>query len=175
MAAHAAGGGLAAALRDLGSPAGRLAAFKAVTEHVYGACPPGGAVGSAWRPRTYADNKSRYLWTDGERGVRAGTRRCPCCTAALHTGRGRRRHATAARPLQPPRLHAPPLTCARVLYHCPAAFGVCNYLTLACETGERRWLEQADALIQGGWLLLSALWLGAKQGGRVLGRAPRAS
>ncbi|PSC74574.1 hypothetical protein C2E20_2186 [Micractinium conductrix] len=92
MAAHAAGGGLAAALRDLGSPAGRLAAFKAVTEHVYGACPPGGAVGSAWRPRTYADNKSRYLWTD--------------------------------------------------------AFGVCNYLTLACETGERRWLEQADALIQ---------------------------
>ena len=29
------------------------------------------------------------------------------------------------------------------------AFGVCNYITLAAETGERRYLEQADALITG--------------------------
>ncbi|KAL4457319.1 hypothetical protein ABPG75_012184 [Micractinium tetrahymenae] len=80
---------LAGALRDLASPAGRLAAFRAVTDHVYGPCSPGQA--ASWRPHTYADNKSRYLWTD--------------------------------------------------------AFGVCNFLTLAVETGDRAYLDQADALI----------------------------
>lgn len=30
------------------------------------------------------------------------------------------------------------------------AFGVCNFLTLAVETGDRTYLGQADALIAGG-------------------------
>lgn len=54
----AAAASLAGALYDLASPAGRLAAFRAVTDHVYGPCPPGQA--ASWRPRTYADNKSRW-------------------------------------------------------------------------------------------------------------------
>jgi len=45
-----------------------------------------------WRPKPYADNKSRYLWTD--------------------------------------------------------AFGVCNFISLARETGRAHYLDQADALIR---------------------------
>ncbi|KAL4419587.1 hypothetical protein ABPG77_004836 [Micractinium sp. CCAP 211/92] len=85
----AAAAGLASALAEVASPAGRLAACRAVTDHVYGPCTPGQT--SSWRPLAYADNKSRYLWTD--------------------------------------------------------AFGVCNFLTLAAETGERTYMDQADALI----------------------------
>ncbi|EFN55625.1 hypothetical protein CHLNCDRAFT_133789 [Chlorella variabilis] len=80
---------LASALRDIATPAGRLHAAGAVANHVYGASEPGHA--ASWRPRTYAENKSRYLWTD--------------------------------------------------------AFGVVNYITLAAETGQRVYLDQAAALI----------------------------
>lgn len=41
-----------------------------------------------------------------------------------------------------------PALCAADLW--TDAFGVCNYITLACETGERRYLDQAQALIAGG-------------------------
>lgn len=57
LATMAAAAGLAGALADVASPAGRLAAFRAVTDHVYGPCTPGQA--ASWRPRAYADNKSR--------------------------------------------------------------------------------------------------------------------
>jgi hypothetical protein len=62
--------------------------LKRVMDEVYGKC----SNPQAWRPKKYADNKGRYLWTD--------------------------------------------------------AFGVCNYITLFCETKEPMYLEQADALIK---------------------------
>lgn len=44
---------LSTALREVGSPSGRLAAARAVQQHVYGADKLG------WAPRPYADNKGR--------------------------------------------------------------------------------------------------------------------
>lgn len=66
-----------------------LALFQQVMNRVYGEWK---ANGNEWKPKAYADNKSRYLWTD--------------------------------------------------------AFGVCNYITLARETGLAHYLDQADALIK---------------------------
>jgi len=60
--------------------------FKTVMDDVYG------PFQDNWKPKPYAENKGRYLWTD--------------------------------------------------------AFGVCNYITLFCETGEQKYLDQADALIR---------------------------
>ena len=62
----------------------------------------------------------------------------------------------AAGRARPASLHPPPLAPGLLLpglagrYLWTDAFGVVNYLTLACETGEARYLEQAAGLIQGG-------------------------
>jgi hypothetical protein len=77
---------LSASLKDLASPSGRLRAAQGLTDAVYGPWDP--VQSGAWRPRAYADNKSRYLWTD--------------------------------------------------------AFGVCNFVTLACETGQLHYLDQVS-------------------------------
>ena len=77
---------LTASIGDVSSPAGRLQAARALTDAVYGLYDSSKAAAAPWRPLPYADNKSRYLWTD--------------------------------------------------------AFGVCNFITLACETGEARYLDQ---------------------------------
>lgn len=47
---------LAAALADLASPAGRLAAARAVTDHVFGPY----VAGQPFVPRPYAENKGRW-------------------------------------------------------------------------------------------------------------------
>jgi len=43
--------------------------------------------------------------------------------------------------------HPNPLADNKSRYLWTDAFGVCNYITLACETGEGHYLDQADALI----------------------------
>lgn len=65
----------------------KLELFKEVMDGVYGEY-----TDESWKPKHYADNKGRYLWTD--------------------------------------------------------AFGVCNYLTLYCETNEAKYLHQAERLVE---------------------------
>ena len=116
---------LPGALRDLGSAQGRLAAFKHVTDAVFGPCHPGQA--AHWRPRPYADTKSR--WSGRAWGLHA------CSTVG-----GRRSAAAAA-------CHKRHLCSCTCRYLWTDAFGVCNFITLAAETGEGRYLAQAEALI----------------------------
>ncbi|GAB4823531.1 hypothetical protein N2152v2_010577 [Parachlorella kessleri] len=112
---------------DLGSRAGRLEAFRAITDEVYGSYTPG----QPWKPKPYAEGKGRqayslvvsysiaplsYLWTD--------------------------------------------------------AFGVCNYITLACETGEAKFLDQADMLIDEVHDTLGRDRSGRRRLGRATDEAP---
>ena len=110
---------LASALRDIATPAGRLHAAGAVENHVYGASEPGHA--ASWRPRTYAENKSRWRHGGAAASKRSAQERLSHC-------RGR-------------------LSLCRYLW--TDAFGVVNYITLAAETGQRVYLDQAAALITG--------------------------
>jgi hypothetical protein len=65
-----------AALRDLGSPQGRLAAFRHVTDGVFGPCAAGQA--AHWRPRPYEDNKSRCGAGFGGARLASLCARCRC-------------------------------------------------------------------------------------------------
>lgn len=151
-------GTLSHALRDVVSPAGRLTAARALADHVYGpyvvgkarrAVAAAAAAAAADDATTCAVLLPRHrtggrgpTWTTRAGGMRAGHRARNGQHAAQ---RAQCRHPSPCRPSQPCLPNAHP---CRYLW--TDAFGVVNYLTLACETGEQHYLEQAAGLIDGG-------------------------
>lgn len=140
---------LSAALADLTSQAGRLAAARAVTDHVYGPW----TAGRPFVPRPYAETKGRWgVHCTHTRAVLLALQSRLRCTAACAAERPRLVHACAPLPCASTacrRLPAcPPAPASLERYLWTDAFGVTNYITLAAETGEaERYLGQADALI----------------------------
>lgn len=117
---------LAAALANLTTPHGRLEAAKALASHVYGPAKPG----VPWAPRPYADNKGRR---EGQ---------------LYSAGRRRRRRQPPPPPARPARTLLCAVSSSRYLW--TDAFGVVNFLSLAAETGDASYLQQAEGLITGG-------------------------